>query len=87
VSCLAHLERDGTPLVSAAVARTDEDALGDEIQVNQGVGRSWTVPLRVILMVESGVVNVGYVFTFRGGLAMADSFAASVAPSVANPFA
>jgi hypothetical protein len=38
-------------------------------------------------MVESGVVNVGYVFNFRSGLAMTDSFAASVTPSVANPFA
>jgi hypothetical protein len=69
VSFLAHLERDGTLLVSAVVARTDEDALGGEIQVNQVVGRSWIVLPKVIPMVGSGVVNVGYVFISRGGLA------------------
>jgi hypothetical protein len=67
--------------------RTDEAQLDGETQVNQGAERSWTVLPRVILRVESGVVNVGYVFNFRGGLAMTNRSAAFVTPFVADSFA
>ena len=70
MSFLAPLEQDGILLVSAAVARTDGDARDDEIQVNQGAGRSWIVLPRVIPMAGSGAVNAGYVWVFRGGFAI-----------------
>lgn len=70
MSFLAPLEQDGILLVSVAVARTDGDALDDEIRVNRGVGRSWIVLPRVIPMVGFGAVNAGYVRVPRGGFAM-----------------
>ena len=62
MSFLAPLERDGILLVSAVVEKTDEGVVDGGIHVNQGAGRSWIVLPRVILRVESGVVNAGCVF-------------------------
>lgn len=70
MSFLAPPGQDGILLASAAVVRTDGDALDDEIRVNQGVGRSWTALPRVIPMVGFGAVNAGYVRAARSGFAM-----------------
>jgi hypothetical protein len=72
VSSLGPLEQGGIPLALVVVAKNDADELGDESQANQDAGRSWTVLQRATLRVESGVVNVGYVFTPPVGLQMAD---------------
>lgn len=84
---LAPLERGGIPPVSAAAARTDEDAVDGGMQVNQGVGRSWIVPPRVTQRVESGVVNVGYVESSAADLRLADCYPAYITPFVASSFA
>ena len=61
MSFLVPPGRDGIPVVSAVVARTDEDGVEDGMQVNQAVERSWTVLPGVTQKAESGVVNVGCV--------------------------